>query len=183
MKYSLALDAREFDLNDLKKLKVNLSKSNIDHKWVIPLHLHIDIVSLEEIDLEAIQSVTSRVEPFTLKLNGVMAYPELKEARVLWVGVQNSRELQNLRFEFLKALPESEMNNSEEFKPILPVVRFRNYRSVSDLISPFKNSRFHELFVNKILLIEMKSGGAYPTYEVLQEFVLESHSNESLFHI
>jgi 2'-5' RNA ligase len=173
MKYSLALDARSFNLNDLKKLKVNLNQSNIDHKWVMQDSLHIDLLSLEEVDLEAIQKVVTQVEPFTLKLNGVWAYPEQKEARVLWVGVQNARELQNLRFEFLKALPGSEMDNGEEFKPILPVVRFRNYRSVSDLISPFKNSRFESLLVNKVILVEMTSGGAYPTYKILEEFKIE----------
>lgn len=173
MRLSIAIDARQFDLNALKKLKVGLNQSNIDHKWVTTEALHIELLNVEEIDPSKIREVIENFEPFTLKLDGVWAYPEQKEARVLWVGVQNSRELQQLRFELFKIVEGAEMNNAEEYKPILPVVRFRNYRSVSDLISPFKNTRFPELFVNKIIIVDMVSGGAYPVYKILDSIELK----------
>lgn len=167
---TLAIDARQFDLEALKKLKSGLKQSTIDYKWVTPDSLHIDLLSVEEIDREKIQQVISSISPFTLKLDGVWAYPEQKEARILWTGVQNSRELQQLRFELFKNVPDAEINNSSDYKPILPIVRFRNYRSVTDLISPFKNTRFPELIVSKLLLVEMVSGGAYPNYKIIDEF-------------
>lgn len=173
MRLSLAIDARSFDLTSLKKLKVGLKQSNIDYKWVLPESLHIDLLTIEDIDHQKIQDALSGFKPFSLKLDGVWAYPEQKEARVLWVGVQNSRELQQLRFELFKIVPEAEINNSADYRPILPIVRFRNYRSVSDLISPFKNTSFPELMVNKVLLVEMVSGGAYPNYKIIEEFEME----------
>lgn len=169
MRLSLAIDAHQFDLSQLKKLKIGLNQSNIDHKWVASETLHIDLLEVEEIDVNKVRSVVENIEPFTLKLDGVWAYPEQKEARILWIGVQNSRELQQLRFELFNVIEGSEMNNSADYKPILPVVRFRNYRSVTDLISPFKNTRFPELIVNRIVLMDMVSGGAYPTFKILDE--------------
>lgn len=167
---TLAIDARQFDLEALKKLKIGLKQSNIDYKWVLPEFLHIDLITFEDIDLEKIQSAIAQLSPFSLKLDGVWAYPDQKEARILWVGVQNTRELQQLRFELFKVVPDAEINNSSDYKPILPIVRFRNYRSVHDLISPFKNTRFPELIVDKLLLVEMVSGGAYPNYKIIDEF-------------
>lgn len=169
---TLAIDARQFDLESLKKLKIGLKQSNIDYKWVPQDSLHIDLLTVEDFDRDQILNVVSQIPAFTLKLDGVWAYPEQKEARVLWTHVQNSRELQQLRFELFKSVPDAEINNSSDYKPILPIVRFRNYRSVSDLISPFKNTRFPELIVDKLLLIEMVSGGAYPTYKIIDTFPL-----------
>ncbi|MFL5810183.1 MAG: hypothetical protein ACJ749_11720, partial [Flavisolibacter sp.] len=130
------------------------------------------------------RSVVANFEPFTLKLDGVWAYPEQKEARILWIGVQNSRELQQLRFELFKVIEGAEMNNPADYKPILPVVRFRNYRNVTDLISPFKNTRFPELIVNKVVLMDMVSGGAYPVYRVVEEIEMtadnSSNSHQSM---
>lgn len=173
MRLSLAIDARSFDLAALKKLKIGLKESNIDYKWVNADSLHIELLAIEEVDVEKVRNVVREMEPFTLKLDGVWAYPEQKEARLLWVGVQNSRELQHLRFELFKVVADAEINNSSDYKPILPIVRFRNYRSVSDLISPFKNTRFPELLVNKLILVEMVSGGAYPNYKIVEEFEIE----------
>jgi len=169
MRLSIAIDAHLFDLSQLKKLKVGLSQSNIDHRWVSSETLHIDILTAENFEMHKVKQVLEKCEPFTLKLDGVWAYPEQKEARVLWIGVQNSRELQQLRFELFKVIDGAEMDNPADYKPILPIVRFRNYRSVSDLISPFKNTRFSELSVNKVVLVEMISGGAYPNYKFLEE--------------
>jgi len=173
MRLSLAIDARDFDLSSLKKLKIGLDKSNIDFKWVSADSLHIDLIALENVDINKVRDIVHNIQPFTLKLDGIWAYPEQKEARLLWVGVQNSRELQQLRFELFKFTEDSEINNPANYKPILPVVRFRNYRSVTDLISPYKNTRFPDLLVNKIVLIDMVSGGAYPTFKILNEFELK----------
>lgn len=173
MRLSLALDARDFDLTLLKKLKVGLNQSNIDFKWVKPESLHIDVLPLGDLGREALntklelmKTVISKHQPFDVKLEGVWAYPEQKEARILWVGVQNTRELKTLRSELAQTLEIEE----EETKPILPVVRFRNHRNVTDLISPFKNAEFPMITVTKILLVEMLSGGAYPTYKIHDAF-------------
>lgn len=179
MRLSIAIDAHQFDLSLLKKLKIGLNQSNIDHKWVSADTLHIDILTSEQFDLTKVKEVLDRCEPFTLKLDGVWAYPDQKEARVLWVGVQNSRELQQLRFELFKVIEGAEMDNPADYKPILPIVRFRNYRSVTDLISPFKNTRFPELIVNKVVLVDMVSGGAYPVYKIIDEFPMKDDSSLS----
>jgi len=45
------------------------------------------------------------------------------------------------------------------------------------LLSAFKElfvlSRYPDLVVNKIVLIDMVSGGAYPTFKILNEFELK----------
>lgn len=183
MRLSIALDARQFDLSALKKLKVGLNQSNIDFKWVLPESLHIDLLNVEEIDREKIQSVIAGMNPFTLKLDGVWAFPEQKEARILWIGVQNSRELQQLRFELFKVSTDAEINNPPDYKPILPIVRFRNYRSVSDLISPYKNTSFPDLYVDRVMLVDMVSGGAYPNYKILEEFEMKGAQEDPLMTI
>lgn len=61
---------------------------------------------------------------------------------------------------------------SEDYRPYLPIVRLKNFRDVSDLLSPFKNSEFGKIQIQKISLYEMTSGGAFPTYRKLNSFDL-----------
>ncbi len=189
MRLFLALDVSLVQL-DLKKLKVNLNQGkNFQHQWIPHEQRHISLFNLSDIGRErltefkaAMSTRLQEIAPFELKLSGVWAYPKQEHARVLWIGVQNSRELRAFRDELISSLNDflsSELENESIYRPYLPVVRLRNYRSVTDLISPYKNTDFGMIKINKVILYEMVSGGAFPKYREETVFSLGNLISES----
>lgn len=182
MKISLAIKAGEIALDDqkLKKLKSNLNKSDSAHRWVPSDLLHISLLSLGEVDTDKIQQIDvlinkilQRHAPFELKLQSIQAYPNQQEGRLLWIGVQNSVSLQALQSELTRELiPQNVYREDKIFKPILPLVRFKNYRNVADMISPYKTTDFGKLKVEQLILIDMISGGAFPHFKVIKSYPL-----------
>ena len=187
MKLYLALDTSNLKL-DLKKLKVNLEKAkNLDHKWV-PLHQwHIPLCSLGDVEEGAMDRIGNKLNSilghhfsFELKLDGVWAYPSQDHGRLLWIGVQNVKELRSLQEEIFDELKEliPEETMARTFRPYLPIVRLRNYKEVSDLLSPHKNSHFGKIRINKLIVYEMTSPGAFPTYRKVEEFKLSEEKSD-----
>lgn len=182
MRLFLALDVSVAQF-DLKKLKVSLNKGkNFQHQWIPDEQRHIPLISLSEMGREklsnlkaSLDSLLSKTSPLELKLSGVWAHPQQDHARVFWIGVQNSRELRSLH-EYLESnlsdfIP-SDLEEEKVFKPSLPIIRLRNYRSVTNLISPYKNAEFGVVKINRIMLYEMVSGGAFPKYRLEHSFTL-----------
>lgn len=189
MRLFLGLDVQRLNL-DLKKLKINLKKAkNLEHEWVPEKFRHIPVCSLGEMTQEElieldqlISNFILNISPFDLNFNGVYAFPDSDQARLLWVGVQNSKELRelhaNLTQQILKLSP-IELNDGP-FKPHLPIVRLRNHREVSDILSPHKNADFGEVLIDKLIVYEMVAGGAFPKYKTIKEYLFNNPSKAGL---
>lgn len=183
MRLFLALDTPDLEY-DLKKLKTNLHKAkNMEHRWVPEALWHIPLFPLGDMGQESLKlldekitAVVNRHAILDLRLEGVWAYPTQEHGRLLWIGVQNSRELRELQQDLINELGAHYTESADEkpFRPHLPIVRLRNHREVSDLISPFKNTSFGKLSVQNVGLFEMTSGGAFPTYRKLKIYHLEA---------
>ena len=183
MRLFLGLDVQRLEL-DLKKLKINLKKGkNLEHEWVPDKVRHIPVCSVGEINQDEFSKLDQLIEniikdfvPFNLKFEGVYAFPDSDQARLLWVGVQNSKELRELHsqlnHEILKLSP-IELNEGP-YKPHLPIVRLRNHREVSDLLSPHKNSDFGKVLIDKLVVYDMVAGGAFPKYRVVKEYLFNN---------
>lgn len=178
----MAINADHLILDEekIRKLKIGLKISRLEYRWVPKDLLHIHLLSLGDIDSSEFDSLISKVKKileqhraFDLKLNGIWAYPNQKEGRLLWIGVQNSIALRSLQDELANHLIASKDFREEKiFKPILPIVRIRNRSDVTDLISPYKTSDFGKLKVHQLSLYRMVSGGAFPVYEIIEKFQL-----------
>lgn len=179
IKLQIAIDATTIKLkkDDLTKLKIGLNNKSMDHKFIPLEQLHVPLLMLGEKEESELDSISQKIENvlanqniFDLKISGVWAYPEQSEARLLYVGVQNAKELRSLQEDLSQAF----FNNSDsEYKPNLPLVRLKNYRNVVDVISPYKTRDFGKLSVSKLVLLQITSGGAYMTYKVLKQFSLK----------
>lgn len=177
MSIYLGLDTSQAKL-DLNKLKVNLNKAkNLTHQWIPNEFRHVPLCTLNDHNNQISDLITNLVlihQPFVLSLAGVWAFPDQSKARLLWVGVQNAKELRALQTDLSKRLAPfmaAEVDD-KEFRPYLPVVRLRNHREVSDILSPHKNSDFGKITAEKLILLKMTSGGPFPTYHKIQEFKL-----------
>lgn len=186
MRLFLGVDAQNLILqkDQLNKLRLGLKKKDIEHRFEPHDQWHITLISLgdmEQKDYEErdvyIKNIIQEHSCFELKLQSIFAFPNLKEGRVLWIGVQNSRELRSLQAELCQQIPSfCEL----EFRPILPIVRLRNHKNVANIVSPYKTTRFGQLSVEAVVLYEMISSGAFPVFRPLKTYYLSPRKEASI---
>lgn len=188
LKLSLAINASQFKVSDekIRKLKINLKKSLIEHRFIPQDTYHINLLNLGEGDSDKINELDIKIKkvieahlPFELKLNGLWAYPNINEARLLWIGVQNSIELRSLQEDLAQQLIDKNVYREDKiYKPILPIVRLKNYKNVSDMISPYNGVGFGKLSVDQLILYNMISGGAFPVFKLVKTYSLSSEQKK-----
>lgn len=154
-----------------KKLKVSLDKKEILHKWVDPDEWHIPLGGLGEMGRESWLEFAPQVrrlaqrEPFNLHLDSLQAYPESAKARLIWISSNYPKELQRLHTEAAAFLTADE----HTWRPLIPIVRLKNHKNVTDPLSPYKTTDFGDLLIDTFQVIDMVAGGPYPVYKLVEE--------------
>ena len=176
MRLFVAISAQHLNFSPeekLKKLKINLSKKELDFKFVPTNNLHVTLNFLGEISAEIIPLITQQLEtlvahhePFELKLTDLGAFPEKQHGRVMWIGVQNSIKLRGLQAECEEKLRGLGLEfEVRDFRPHLTVARIRSPRNLTDVISPYQGHKFGVLTVESVEVYESVLGGAFPVYK------------------
>ena len=175
-------------LPTLKKLKINADKKEMNMKWVPPTNFHITISFIGDTDVNEIPKIQAALEdtckvfnPFDLKIEDMGAFSSEHDARVIWLGVQNKRYLNELKHELDRNLAERGVTMAmelREFVPHLTIGRLRNPKSVKDMISPFKRKSFGKLHVNEVVLYESHLHGNFPVYTPIFRCALTEQEEE-----
>jgi RNA 2',3'-cyclic 3'-phosphodiesterase len=137
-----------------------LAKGLGDVRWLAPEQQHLTLRFIGDVDngvlhdiAEALATVPAR--PFELTLKGLGHFPPRGEPRVLWVGVDRSPELANLKRRIDRALREVGMPpDARKFAPHITIARMREPLSPTRLgtyltrhslyrSAPFPVSGFH----------------------------------------
>lgn len=157
---------------------MTFDKKEIETKWSKPENWHITIVFLGEKEESEIPELWNNVKlackdakPFEIRIENVGAFPDNREARILWFGVQKSNALLQLQNKIELAL---EVNRSQEYIPHMTFGRLRNMKSVWDIIKPFARKTIGKLKVEEIVLFESIQSGKYPIYKPLEKINLQS---------
>ena len=194
MRLFIAISATELNFDpkvELKKLRVNLNRKEIEYRWVPQENYHVTLNFLGEIAPDRIDILKKMLKEvslhhafFHLKLHGIGAFSSVKEGRVVWMGVQNSLALRSLQEDCETRLLELRFQiETRPYVPHLTLARLRSARNLSDVISPLVNHKFGELEIKSLILYESKLSGPFPVYQPLFTFYLRDRleSTES-FH-
>ncbi|MGI6037793.1 MAG: RNA 2',3'-cyclic phosphodiesterase [Limnochordia bacterium] len=149
-----------------------------DVKWVAPENLHITLKFLGDVDThrltrlgELLQASLADLPTFHVELGTIGAFPNLRQPRVLWVGVdQGQRQLRELAAEVQKVW--YRLGNSSPDKPFHPHVtigRVRKPRGSAGLETFSVEGNFQ---VRHVTLFASQLTGAGPVYTKLGEFPL-----------
>jgi len=172
----------DFDPNEkLKKLKTNLSKKELEFKFVPQENLHITLNFIGEISEDILPSIKDELsklvdahEGFDLKLSDLDAFPDIQKGRVMWIGVQNSIKLRSLQEDCEQRLRDLGLElEIREYRPHMTVARIRSPRNLKDVLSPYQGHKFGVMTVKSVVLYESKLGGAFPIYSKIEEFDLK----------
>jgi 2'-5' RNA ligase len=146
----------------LQKLKQNLELQKYKARWNNLDLLYIPLAELGDHGrgsflriYESIKSVSYDILPFDLKLRGLWGFPKQTEADMLWIDVQNTKELKVLQEYLSNKLA---INSDEFLRPYIPLAHLSGKHNVEDLISPFKNYDFGRINIHEVLILEKLSG-------------------------
>jgi 2'-5' RNA ligase len=117
-------------------------------KWVDPGGIHLTLKFLGNIPskrvteiTEAMKEAAQGISPFRLEIAGLGAFPSLKQARVLWVGVGGQLDkLSTLQQEIDSAL--AALGFGREERPFVPHLTLARVREAT---SPTDRRRFSDL--------------------------------------
>lgn len=174
-------------LPTLKKLKMNADRKGLDVRWAPLANYHITLKFLgntrdDQIgQIVAAMAETTRMFPaFDLKIENIGGFSNEFEARVLYLGVQNKKNLAKIRHQLDTSLEardrmiefnevsekkwQPRLDERGEFIPHLTIGRLRNPHSIKDMISPFKRKSFGKIRVHELILYESIQKGLYSEY-------------------
>ena len=166
------------------EVQKDLKSSGADVRWVSPENIHLTLKFFGNVEESLIENIVKSIEgpvqdtpSFFLKVQGMGAFPNLKNPRVVWMGLQEGRERviyiqQQLErvFEKMGFQPED-----RPFHPHLTLGRVKSNRGKNELVRGMEGYREEELGnfqVEKIILFKSDLKPMGPIYTTLREIRL-----------
>jgi 2'-5' RNA ligase len=180
----LAIELPRTILKKIEEVQEGLKTSLADVRWVHPEKIHLTLKffgAVEESKIEAIaRSLDEPVRttiPFLLKAKGVGAFPNLKNPRVIWMGLVDEGEVlssfqKRLETEMEKAGVEPE---DRPFRAHLTLGRVNSSRGKNELaarIDRYREEEFGSFQVEKVVLFKSDLKPTGPIYTPLKELNL-----------
>lgn len=164
----------------IKRTRIGAQQRRMEVNWVPKENLHVTLYFLGATPSERIPELERLIETvgqthsaFSTSIRGMGAFPDSRHARVLWVGVRNSRALNQLQAALRETLIQAGFPQEErDYVPHLTIGRLRKARAVDDLLSPYVRTSFDDIRVESISLFESLQHGPQTVYKVLKTFPL-----------
>jgi 2'-5' RNA ligase len=162
----------------MSRVSKEMQRSPLDVRWVKPTNVHLTIVFLGTVtpaDIEGIQCeaglVCGEYRPFTVALSGAGTFPNRRNPRVLWLGLDGELE----RIASFKSAIEMRLRpygirqEKRSFRPHLTLGRFRKGfrkdRNLEELLGTYQELRSPRVSLDALTLYrsDLKKEGAVYT--------------------
>lgn len=168
---------KEKILTKLHKLTKQITKTDADTNPVAKENLHITVKFLGEIDKErvpeirnVIQKYAKKIEPFSITLTGMGAFPSPKRPKVVWVGGKKDKKLVRLAQKIRKELERRGFKKDQHsYTTHITLARVDWYTDeLKRLISENKNINIGELHIDTIQIKKSKLTNEGPIYRTIE---------------
>ena len=164
-----------------RKIKDDLLADNI--KWVNENNLHITLKFLGDTPDKDVPLIARNLKKsmegtgrFDFRIEGFGYFGNSRFPRVLWLGIEDGGQLQQLYTQINKGLENfGSPEKSLVFKPHLTIGRikeFKNMTKLFELEAEFTGEIFQTAPVNEIILYESFLKPTGPVYKVVEKFEL-----------
>ncbi|TAN63569.1 RNA 2',3'-cyclic phosphodiesterase [bacterium] len=148
--------------------------------FVRPENIHLTLKFLGDVDKgrltaikEALEKATESVKVFTVTVEGLGAFPSLKNPRVLWVGVNENAMLSQLQDRLEKALFDVGFEKEgRPFKPHLTLARFKtgtDARHCGKAVEALGQSQKQTFSAGSLVLFESRLSAKGAEYKALEK--------------
>jgi RNA 2',3'-cyclic 3'-phosphodiesterase len=153
-------------------------KTSLDVRWVRPEGIHLTVIFMGDVreeDIPAmaefIGTVCSGYGPFTVALQGMGCFPNSRNPRVLWLGVEGSLErMSRFQNELQRGLaPFGIREEKRDFRPHLTLGRFKRplktAGGLEKLLAEHRGLTSPVCSLNELILFrsDLRPGGAVYT--------------------
>ena len=167
----------------LASLLRELARSRADLKIVKPELLHVTLKFLSDTGEELVEQIsariveaTSEVAPFRIRLLGMGAFPSMSNIRVVWVGIEDGRPLQEIASKLDLSLKDLGFERDKKgFVPHLTLARTRSGRNMANLQEIIRSNAatdYGEYLMDRVLLKKSVLSPQGPTYSNVREYLL-----------
>ena len=159
-------------------------------RWSAPQNIHLTLHFLGDVetgDLDrvsaAVAAVSATYPPFTLTLNGLGCFPNIKRPRVIWVGISGDTETLSTLYQQLGAKLKQAIGFSPDTRPYSPHLTLgrvnkgipsRHLAQLSHALQQTQIGPLVQLQVTEIGLIKSELKPAGPVYTRLSTGNLKS---------
>ena len=180
----LAIELPKPILRKIEEVQGDLRLTHADVRWVSPEKIHLTLKFFGNIEESRVDPIVKSIEkpvkntlPFSLKVQGVGAFPQMKNPRVIWMGLVEEREaLSSLQKQIEAQLEEIGFQPEDRsFHPHLTLGRMRSSRGKGDLvgrIEKHKEEEFGDLQVERVVLFKSDLKPTGPIYTPLGDVKL-----------
>jgi RNA 2',3'-cyclic 3'-phosphodiesterase len=175
MRVFLAVEISEGEV--LKKIQTFQKDVQIDAKPTKIDQIHFTLEFLGEIDqvkCDQVKDIIKKISfsSFDISLKGVGGFPNLKNPRVIWIGIDKNgaEKLTGIVNEIQMKLKEVGFENNKKFKPHLTIFRVKNkINDISVMMKEYQNIEFGIQIVSKIKVKRSVLSPNGPEYSDLLE--------------
>jgi 2'-5' RNA ligase len=165
-----------------QKIKEEMSRLQVEGKWVEPENLHFTLRFLGEIEEFKVNQIKQSLKlklkgakKIPTRYKGLGVFPNGEKPRVLWIGVE-SEGLAEIKKRVDQALTPFGFIPEKNYTPHVTLLRIKKLRrstKFKQLLFRLKEELFLEQTETKVALIESKLSSEGPTYTVVEEFKLD----------
>jgi len=178
----IAIEVPQEVKSRMEEVQRELRQTEADIKWVRPDAIHLTLKFLGSIRREDVERISQAVgpvighwKPFEVCILGMGCFPNLRNPRVVWVGVDRGKQsLTSLQHEVEKRMAELSFPPEDRpFSPHLTLGRVRSLRGKANLSQAVESRKGVEVGIfqaREVILFrsELKPSGA--VYTKLKEF-------------
>jgi RNA 2',3'-cyclic 3'-phosphodiesterase len=172
----ISIEVPEIVRQRVDQLQAKLRVSGSDVRWVRAAGLHVSLKFLGPVPMSMIPEIIGSLEPLVhqgrrshVTIRGVGAFPDLKNPRVIWVGLDADERLMQLQKEVETALELLGFVPDERaFRPHLTIGRVRSIQGCTALINTLEKEKnfsigHFELSELRLMKSDLKPQGAVYT--------------------
>ena len=180
----LAIELPKLILKKIEEVQRDLRSTRADVRWVNPEKIHLTLKFFGNIEESRIDPIFKSIEepirntpPYSIEVKGVGAFPQLRNPRVIWIGLVNGKEILTSFQKQIETQLEKIGFQTENrpFHPHLTLGRMKSSRGREEMVGRMEKHReeeFGDFQVERVILFKSDLKPSGPVYTLLREIKL-----------